>query len=275
MKFSTGRSSPRHRGLALVLLAALALPGCVTRGRHQSDLAERESEIARLERELQSRDRSIEALRGERDGLLQEIEGLRAERESLAANTADLEETLAERNRRISELRGTYDGLVSDLETELAAGQIQIEQLREGIRLNLSQQILFPLGSAEVSSEGLGLLETVAGRVDDGSHRIEVRGHTDDLKIHGSLAQRYPTNWELAGARAAVVARALQGAGVPPTFLSAVSYGEYRPAASNETAEGRSTNRRIEIWLRPVAGWIHSGASPGAPAAGEGESAPE
>ena len=76
-------------------------------------------------------------------------------------------------------------------------------------------------------------------------------GHTDNVQISTRLKERYPTNWELAGARAASVVRLFQGAGIPVQQLVAVSRGEGQPIASNDTPEGRKENRRIEVRLRP------------------------
>jgi len=271
MRSSTGASSPSPSprssapAAALGSLVFLALAtGCVSSGTHRRALDQRDSEITRLEREVEARDRSVRALTQERNGLLEDLDALRAEREDLEVERASLEATITERDRRLGEMRGTYDALVTDLETELASGQIRIEQMREGIRLNLAQEILFPSGSAELSEGGRRVIETVASRVKDGSKRVEVRGHTDDVGIQGALALRYPTNWELAGARAAGVVRVLQAAGVDPRLLAATSSGEFHPEVSNETAEGRARNRRIEIWLRPMgrAGTVAEGDEP-------------
>jgi chemotaxis protein MotB len=78
-----------------------------------------------------------------------------------------------------------------------------------------------------------------------------VQGHTDNVPIH---SERYPTNWELAGARASRVVRLLEENGVDPGRLWAVSHGEYAPVAPNDSNAGRAKNRRIEITLKPVAG---------------------
>jgi hypothetical protein len=95
-----------------------------------------------------------------------------------------------------------------------------------------------------------------------------VQGHTDDVAIRGALAARYPTNWELAAARAARVVRALEAAGVPPARLSAVSLGQHRPIVAGDSPEARAENRRIEIRLVPL-----PGARPDAPVP-EGFAAP-
>ena len=59
----------------------------------------------------------------------------------------------------------------------------------------------------------------------------------------------FPSNWELSTARALAVVRYLQENGVDPSRLAGAGYGQYQPIAPNDTAEGRSQNRRIEIVL--------------------------
>jgi chemotaxis protein MotB len=108
------------------------------------------------------------------------------------------------------------------------------------------------------------VLKKVAARVRELPHRVEVQGHTDDVPIREDARGRFPSNWELAAARASDVVRLLADDGVDPTRLIAVSYGEFAPVASNETDEGRARNRRIEIRLHPL---------PGAPAPAPTEAA--
>ena len=79
-----------------------------------------------------------------------------------------------------------------------------------------------------------------------------VIGHTDDRPIGPALIKQYPTNWELAGARAASVVRLFDDSGLTAKRMLAVSVADSQPVASNKTAEGRAKNRRIEIRLRPV-----------------------
>jgi chemotaxis protein MotB len=80
---------------------------------------------------------------------------------------------------------------------------------------------------------------------------IRIEGHTDNVAINRSLAQRYPTNWELSAARAINVARYLEQQAIAPGSLSAAAFGEFKPVADNSTVEGRAKNRRIEIVLVP------------------------
>lgn len=290
MKRSTGSFSPRlqtdsrraplggrrvRRALGGLTVLVLLGSGCVLPGIHREVVDERDrlaGEHKQLTERVTLLAASNQSLSGERVELIGQVEDLRDAREDLesergaleaqvaelAARRGQLEAELAARDAQAEEeqhevvlLRGTYDGLVQELQSEVAAGRIEIELLREGIRVKLAQEILFPKGSARVSAEGRDVLRRVAARLVGEAHRIEVQGHTDDLAIRGRLAERFPTNWELGGARAARVVRILESAGVPSEQLRAVSYGPHRPLASNRDAEGRARNRRIEIRLVP------------------------
>ena len=80
---------------------------------------------------------------------------------------------------------------------------------------------------------------------------MSIEGHTDNKLIAGNLARFYPTNWELSAARAAAAANFLTQQGVPEDKLRIVGFGALQPIASNNTEEGRASNRRIEIRLAP------------------------
>ncbi len=243
----------------------LALAGCVTRGTHREVVEERDrlaGERSRLAERVTLLEASNESLSQERVELIGQVEDLRQAKSALEENIEQLESlkqelstSLETREAELADLRQmreTYDGLVGDLEAEVAAGRIQIERLKEGLRVNLSQEVLFPLGSAELGPGGEAVLRKVAARLRELPHRVEVQGHTDDLPIGGALAQRFPSNWELGGARAARVVRLLESAGVAPERLEAVSFADTRPVTSNATSDGRARNRRIEIRLIPV-----------------------
>ena len=269
-------------GLTALILVLCLAAGCVGRGTHQQVAKERDQ--YRDESKLQASriellETSNASLSEERVALIDEIEDLRQRREELEGRVVALEQTSAEleTNLRLSEtelqrhseevvqLRETYGGLVTDLEAEVAAGQIEIDRFREGLRLNLSQEILFGSGSARLNQGGRALIRKVAERLASSAERIEVQGHSDDRGIRGSLAKRYPSNWELAGARASSVVRLLAESGVPAETLSAVSFGEFRPVAPNDTEEGRARNRRIEIRLLPAEGAAPLATDPPAP----------
>ena len=140
----------------------------------------------------------------------------------------------------------------SSLRSEINANQVEIKQLENGIQVRLSAALLYREGGVDLTPAGIAALDKVAPQLASQTYEIDVIGNSDNLQTVGELAERYPTNWELAGARAALVVRHLQADGVAPSRMRAVSAGQYRPVASNDTAEGRAQNRRTDILLRPT-----------------------
>jgi len=140
----------------------------------------------------------------------------------------------------------------SSLRSEISVDQVKIEQLENGIRVRMSSDLLFHEGGVEISPAGRAALDNVAPTLASGTYQVDVIGNTDNLPIGSELVGRYPTNWELAAARAAVVVRYLQGDNVGPLRMRAISAGQYQPVASNDTPEGRAQNRRTDIVLRPT-----------------------
>lgn len=122
-----------------------------------------------------------------------------------------------------------------------------IEFSERGMVIHFTDRVLFDTGRAELKPEARELLLVLARQLKDLPHAIRVEGHTDNVPIHNAL---YASNWELSAARAVRVVRFLiETGGIDPRRLAAVGYGEYRPIASNDTAEGRARNRRVDIVL--------------------------
>ena len=165
---------------------------------------------------------------------------------------AQLQAQLQAQRKAAEEARSLHSDLVSDLKSELVAHQVKVDLLKSGIRVSMPGEVLFGSGSRALTESGQEMLLKVSAKLKDSPYLIVVAGFTDNVPIGGALATRYPTNWELAGARAARVVRLLEEAGVHSEKLTAVSYGENEPVASNDDEEGRAKNRRIEIRLRPV-----------------------
>ncbi len=117
----------------------------------------------------------------------------------------------------------------------------------KGLVMRLSDNVLFNLGKADLSSGGSSILEKVAVVLKKTSHTIHVEGHTDNLPIHTDM---FPSNWELSTARAVNVLRFfLEIGALASERLSAVGYGEFRPVSPNNTPENRAINRRVELVL--------------------------
>jgi chemotaxis protein MotB len=253
---------------ALLAAGALALAGCVSPTLHQAALDERDA----LKERNEQLEASVAALSSARDQLASQFEDLRLQNEAVARDAEKLrgievrlpacETEVADKTAKLDQLQATYEGLVKDLEAEVASNNSQIDQLREGLRMSLPAEVLFTSGSADLTEEGTRVLADLAKDLRGdayASYQILVEGHTDGVAIRGSLAERFATNWELAGARAARVVRALEESGVDGAKLSAVSRADKQPVESDDSPEGRAANRRIEIRLIPL-----PGAKPGA-----------
>ena len=158
-----------------------------------------------------------------------------------------------EKEDEIARLKSTYDELVASMEKEIEEGQVTITQLADRLSVSMVDKILFPSGEAEITPEGLKVLERVGKILKNTQDKmIRVEGHTDNVPIHPNLQDKFATNWELSTARATNVVRFLQDkVGIKGIRLQAVGMSEYQPVASNGTAGGRSQNRRIEIILLP------------------------
>jgi chemotaxis protein MotB len=261
-------SSVRHSSHSLAIAAALATAilvpsaACVSSGQYKSLQDERDA-IANRNQDLQTQvnaaNQKGEALQQEKTALEQQKAAVESEKAALAGQLARLEEQgkalgsqLQQNEQEAKQQKSTYDGLLTSLKKELEAGQIKVQQMRDGLRVDVAQEILFASGSAGLDKSGMEVLQRVAEQLKQTNYQIVVTGHTDNKPIGAGLVARYPTNWELAGARAASVVRLFSGSGIPAPRLLAVSMADTRPVASNETPEGRAKNRRIEIRMRPV-----------------------
>lgn len=212
--------------LVLALVISFAT-GCVTRGKYD-DLEQQRSD---LESARDSLSAEVADLQAERDALLEQLTVVEAEKDVMA---------------------DTYAELVGELQSEVASGQVQIQQIVDGVKLQVSDELLFKSGSANLGDKGKDLIGRVAEQIKGGTSIVTVEGHTDNVAVGPGLQARYPTNWELAGARASIVVRMLAESGVKNERLRSVSRGPFAPIASNDTADGRAKNRRTEILLRPV-----------------------
>jgi flagellar motor protein MotB len=145
-----------------------------------------------------------------------------------------------------------FVALRKKLEQELNQTQIQFTQLKNKMQIiNLTSEVLFKSGSAEIKPEGQKVLVLIAATLNNFPNRqVFIEGHTDNIPMSNSSG--YRSNWELSSARAISAALILQANNqVSPKRLKVVGHSEFKPITSNETEEGRRLNRRIEIRLLP------------------------
>ncbi len=125
--------------------------------------------------------------------------------------------------------------------------EFSVVRTQNGFKAVVPNPLLFASGDASLGEGVYPMLDGIINIAKRNDLSIQVEGHTDNLPIHTA---KFPSNWELSTMRAVNILRYLQQNGIPPGRLAAIGFAEYRPAADNDTPEGRQTNRRIEILFR-------------------------
>jgi chemotaxis protein MotB len=242
--------------MRFVIVAALVglSTACVSQGKFRNKSAEADqlrtrgeelgAALSKSQGALETERETTRALQAKLDELSSTKGALQAQVDELSSSKTKLESAKAELEKKSAE----YEKMASALRGEIDAGRVELTELRGKMTVKMKDKILFSSGSATLGRPGKDALRAVAevlrgveGKV------IRVEGHTDNVP----LGRGYATNWDLSVARSLAVVRFLQESGVDPARLAAAGYGEHQPIASNDTPEGRSQNRRIEIVLAP------------------------
>jgi chemotaxis protein MotB len=135
---------------------------------------------------------------------------------------------------------------LAGLPVDQLGSDVEVIRNERSVSFRIDSSILFPSGQTELDPKGMQVLQRLAQVLNSVPHRIVVAGHTDTRTIRNS---RYPSNWELSGARAGSVVRFLQQQGIAGSRLSAVGLADTQPLGDNATAEGRAKSRRVELTL--------------------------
>jgi len=123
-------------------------------------------------------------------------------------------------------------------------GQVEVLSAGDSVTLRISDKILFSSGRANLEISGQELVRKLTPILAQSGGMISIEGHTDNIPI--STVQ-YPSNWELSSARASMVLRQLASLGLPADKMRAIAYADTKPVGPNSTAEGRASNRRVEL----------------------------
>lgn len=215
--------------LLLVSIALIASTGCVSKGKYNS-------------------------ISSERDALAQEKAALEADNSELTQERDELALVAAEQEVELAEYEEDFEALMAVFAMEIEANDIQVSRLVNGMELAIPADVMYQSGAttATLSDESRDQIMKLAEFLKESDYHISVVGHTDNQAPTGELAEKYPTNWEVAAARACSAVKFLVGQGVEATRIVAVSKGDSDPIASNETPEGRAQNRRLQVILRDL-----------------------
>jgi chemotaxis protein MotB len=134
---------------------------------------------------------------------------------------------------------------LSSLQNLIKAGKVKVIPTENGFAISLVSDLYFASASAALNADAMPVLQQVSDFLTQIPNSVVIEGHTDNVPPD---AVRWPGgNWQLAAERSVAVLQTLEDYGVPADRLSSSSYGSTRPVQSNDTEEGRSFNRRVDI----------------------------
>jgi chemotaxis protein MotB len=133
---------------------------------------------------------------------------------------------------------------VSSLQSLIKAGKARVIPTENGFAISLVSDQYFGSGSATLMSDAMPVLQQVADFLGAIDNSIIVEGYTDNIPPD---SRKWPSNWDLSSARSSAVLQTLEDYGIPAERISGAYYGDTRPVQSNDTAEGRAYNRRVDI----------------------------
>jgi chemotaxis protein MotB len=133
---------------------------------------------------------------------------------------------------------------LSSLQDLVKGGKVKVIPTERGFAVSLVSDFQFASSSADLGSDAYPVLQEVADFLGQLPNSIVVEGHTDSTAVD---SRKWSSNWQLSAARALAVLQTLADYGIQDARLSAAAYGDTRPVQSNDTAEGRAYNRRVDI----------------------------
>ena len=148
-------------------------------------------------------------------------------------------------------LQQRYDQLNQTMSSEIGAGQMHIERLQDAIKVTVNGELLFPSGGWQMPATAQQTISKMVPILAPMQQtKIMVNGYTDNTPIGPELMREGITsNVILSQKRADNVMNFMTSQGVNPSLVSAQGFGDADPVASNDTAAGRSQNRRVELVL--------------------------
>jgi chemotaxis protein MotB len=261
----------------LVIIAGIfLLSGCVAKrylAQSQQETAAVRADSTELANRNSVLQENVSSLKDQIASLQKNIDDLNAKISSLSTQNSQLgQQTAAQQNKltqsqkdlqqqqqRLEQLQNLLNQqkeASQELKNKMAdalkgfnSNELSVYQKDGKVYVSLSEQLLFPSGSAVVNPKGVDALSKLAAVLNLNSDvAVNIEGHTDSIPIRG----RYQDNWDLSTARANAIVRILvNNYKVDPARVISSGHSYYEPVASNSTPEGRAKNRRTDIILSP------------------------
>lgn len=266
------------KNLTYLLLSAVLLTSCVSQKKFKAletkyntsekniDNLTAQYQLCEIEKEkylnkLSLLEEQKKFIKENQENSIKHIEDLTKLSQSANSNIKDIIAQLSEKDKYINGIRAAMTrkdsinlALAVNLKSVLVEGiqdkDIIVDVEKTVVYISISDKLLFSSGSSDISNKAKKLLGKVAKIIENKPNmEVMVEGYTDNIPISSPTIQ---DNWDLSTMRATSVIRVLQNDfGIDPQRLIAAGRSEYLPLASNDTAEGRSTNRRTRIVILP------------------------
>lgn len=148
------------------------------------------------------------------------------------------------------ELKALQQKVNSYIKEKKLTDKLNTSLTDEGLLLTIRDNVLFESGRAEVRASDINVAKEIADLlIMEPPRNIIISGHTDNVPIKNA---RYESNWELSVMRAVEFMKIiLKNENLDPRWFSAKGFGEFQPVATNDSAEGKARNRRVEILILP------------------------
>lgn len=175
------------------------------------------------------------------------LETLKKELENRSRRVEELESLIAAKDAAMTNLKNAISRALTDFEGK----GLTIEQRDGKVYVSMENKLLFSSGSWSVGAEGRKAVQQLGNVLGDNPDiAVLIEGHTDNVPYTGS--GQVKGNWDLSTKRATAIVQILrENNNIKPDNLTAAGRGEYAPIATNDTADGKAKNRRIEVILTP------------------------
>jgi chemotaxis protein MotB len=175
------------------------------------------------------------------------LNSLKKELESRSKRVAELESVIAAKDASMRALKDAISKALTNFEGK----GLTVEQRDGKVYISMENKLLFQSGSWSVGSEGRKAVQQLGSVLAENPDiAILIEGHTDNDPYTGK--GQLSGNWDLSAKRATAIVNILrENITIDPKNLTAAGRGEFAPIATNDTTEGKSKNRRIEVILTP------------------------
>lgn len=175
------------------------------------------------------------------------LEKLKQELESRSQRVAELEYVIASKDAAMTKLKDAISKALTNFEGK----GLTVEQRNGKVYVSMENKLLFQSGSWAVGANGKEAVKQLGSVLADNPEiAILIEGHTDNVPYKGN--DQLSGNWDLSTKRATAIVNILrENPTIKPENLTAAGRGEFAPIASNDDAEGKAKNRRIEVILTP------------------------